>query len=208
MHAFSVHIRVLAGSLEPDGQFEALVERFPRPYDRLVIGNFAGMTAVLRDDDRSAGWWAGWALEHDHDHQFDFFGGACEMYLGWARARQGEAEAGLELIDHGLTRFARAGARTGFGFMAALRAETMLLAGRPPVDVAAYLDESERAVHQQGERFVLPYLELARARLALSMGADDTQVQRHLDAACAAAAEMGIAPVASTALRLSRFPSQ
>ena len=202
MHGFSVHIRVLAGSLEPEGHFEALVERFPSPYDRLVIGNFAGMTSVLRDDDGSAARWAEWALEHDHDAQFDFFGGACEMYLGWARARQGAPEAGLELIDHGLARFARAGARTGFGFMAAIRAEAMLLAGRPPEEVAEHLDESEQAVQQQGEGFVLPYLQLARARLALAKSADQAEVGRHLDTACAIAEEMGIAPVAGVARTL------
>ena len=202
MHGFSVHIRVLAGSLEPGGHFEALAERFPAPYDRLVIGNFAGMTSVLRDDHDSAARWADWALQHDHDEQFDFFGGACEMYLGWARAREGDAEAGLELIDHGLTRFARAGARTGFGFMAAIRAEAMLLAGRPVEEVAAYLDESEQAVQQQGEGFVVPYLWLARARLALAQRAGSAEVCRHLDAACGTAEEMGIAPVADVARRL------
>ena len=202
MHGFSVHIRVLAGSLEPDGHFEALAERFPSPYDRLVVGNFAGMTAVLRDDDGNAARWAEWALQHDHAAQFDFFGGACEMYLGWARARQGEPEAGLELIDHGFSRFTRAGARTGFGFMAALRAEALLLAGRPAQEVAAYLDESEQAVRQQGEGFVLPYLQLARARLALAQRTDPAEVCRHLDAACCAAEEMGIAPVAGVARSL------
>jgi DNA-binding SARP family transcriptional activator len=202
MHAFSIHIRVLAGSLEPDGHFEALTERFPRPYDRLVIGNFAGMTAVLRDDDGQAAHWAEWALQHDHDAQFDFFGGACEIYLGWARARQGEPQAGLELIDHGFTRSARAGGRTGFGFMAAIRAEAMLLAGRPAEAVATYLDESEQAVQQQGERFVLPYLQLARTRLAVAQRTDPAETARHLDAARRAAEEMGIAPVAAIARSL------
>jgi hypothetical protein len=180
--------------LEPEGHFEQLADRFTRPYDLLVIGNFAGMTAVLRGDDVAAGRWAQWALQHDRDEMFDFFAGACEMYLGWARARHGDPVAGLALIDHGLERYARAGARTGFGFMAALRAEAMLLAARSTSEVAVFLDESERAVREQGERFVLPYLALARARLAIVCD-DHDRALRALEQARQTAREMGIAPV-------------
>ena len=109
----------------------------------------------------------------------------------------GEPEAGLELIDHGLQRSARAGSRTGYGFMAALRVEAVLLAGRP-LEVAAFLDTAERDVHAQGERHLLPYLALARARLALAQGAPDAAC-RHLQAARELAQEMGIAPVAGLA---------
>ena len=191
---FGLHIRVLAGSLEWDGSFEQLSERFTQPYDQVVIGNFAAMTAVLRGDAAAARHWAQWALDHDTEDQFHFFGGPCEAHLGWAQARLGRPAAGLRLIDHGMARYADAGGRTGFGYMAASRVEALLLADRPLEEVAGYLDESEAAVLRQGERFVLPYLSLARARLALAQG-DDAEAQRHLGIAVTTAEEMGIAPV-------------
>jgi hypothetical protein len=82
--------------------------------------------------------------------------------------------------------------------MAALRAEAMLLAARSTSEVAVFLDESERAVREQGERFVLPYLALARARLAFACG-DRDQAMQQLAQARESSKEMGIAPVAALA---------
>jgi DNA-binding SARP family transcriptional activator len=198
---FALHIRVLAGSLEPDGHFEQLRERFTNPYDQVVIGNFAAMTAVLCGDDATASTWAQWALDHDTEGQFHFFGGPCEAHLGWAEARHGRPVAGLQRIDHGLARYAGAGGRTGFGYMAAARVEAMLLAGSPLEHVAGYLEDSEAQVRGQGERFVVPYLSLARARLAAARGAD-VDAETHLRAAVETAEEMGIAPVRRLAAQL------
>lgn len=207
LQCFGSHIRILAGSLEPDGRFEQLRDRFTQPYDQVVIGNFAAMTAVLCGDDTAASRWAQWALDHDTESQFHFFGGPCEVHLGWANARQGRPTAGLQLIDSGLARYADAGGRTGFGYMAASRVEALLLAGNPLEEVARYLDASEAAVLEQGERFVLPYLSLARARLAVARGVH-IDAETYLRAAVETAQEMGIAPVRRMAAELrSTLPS-
>ena len=76
---FAVHIEVLAGAIEPEGHFERLIERFSRPYDRLVISNFGGMTALMRGDHAEALRWADFGLRQDSEGQFPFFGGACGM---------------------------------------------------------------------------------------------------------------------------------
>jgi hypothetical protein len=202
--SFAEHVRVLAGAVEPGDRFERLLERFTSPYDRMVVANFGGMTAVLSGDTAAAERWGRLAAELDHDEGFSFFGGACQQHLGWALARLGRPQEGLALLEHGAARFRDAGARTGWGFMAGMHAEVLLLAGRPVEQARSVLDQAAQEVAEQGERFVLPYLDLARARVALAAGAPGPEVERHLDAAERAAEQMGIAPVAGLASELRR----
>ena len=191
---FAVHIRIIAGSLEPEGAFEALAATFERPYDQLVMGNFGSFTGVMRGDPTMAAHWARWGLDHDRDDQFPFFGSACRVNLGWATARQGDPETGLAMLEAGRTGFAATGARTSLGVMAASRADAMLLAGQAPAEVEAYLDEVDTVVEEMGERFVLPYLMLARAAVALARD-EDAAAARILADAIALGDEMGIAAV-------------
>ncbi|HZG95679.1 MAG TPA: hypothetical protein VEZ46_13315, partial [Mycobacteriales bacterium] len=200
--SFCVHVRVVAGSIDVDGRFEELAERFTRPYDRLVVANFAGLTAVMRGEPEVAARWADWGLQNDENEGFAFFGGACSIYLGWARTMQGDP-AGLALIERGFERFAAAGARTGYGLMVALQVQAMLFTGRPVEQARRVLDAGAREVARSGERFIVPYLELARARVAAAAGAGTDEVARHVRTATSLAEEMGIAPVAALAAQLT-----
>src|SRR5689334_23920852 len=48
-----------------------------------------------------------------------------EMYLGWAEALAGEADAGLARLEAGLRRFVSTGTRTGLSLMYGMRVEAI-----------------------------------------------------------------------------------
>jgi hypothetical protein len=104
----------------------------------------------------------------------------------------------LTTLEAGLEQFRATGARTVLGLLVPMQAEAMLAAGRPVELVSEVLEAGAAEVLASGERACLPYLDLARARVASAQGADGSS---HLQRAEDQASEMGLLAAVERARR-------
>jgi DNA-binding SARP family transcriptional activator len=200
---FALYLADLGRGLgDVDDRFEQLAAVSPEPYAVVVSANFAALAAVCAGDAPRAERWSARALGAGLD-AFSFFGSAAQVYHGWAVARLGDPAAGVAELEAGSRRYLGTGARTCWGMVADLLADARLLAGRDPAEVAADVADGRALVEATGERWALPYLDLADARAAAASGAPGAVVREHLDAAAARARVSGVRPVVATAARLT-----
>jgi hypothetical protein len=187
---WAVFVLELAGRVDDgESRFERLAAAFPDPYTRLVVAQFSALIGFCAGDPERAGRWSARGLAEDRRGGFTFLGAACQVLAGWARAATGEAGEGLELLEEGRSRFLATGARTTLGVIAAMRADALLSAGETPDRVRAVLEDDAAEVVSSGETVCLPYLDLARARVAKAQHADP---EPYLDRAVAQARQIGL----------------
>ncbi|WP_129337660.1 ATP-binding protein [Cellulomonas endophytica] len=199
---FAVYLLELAGLVrDGDERFERLAGRVRDRYEMLVLANFGAFAGACADDPDRATAWARRGLDADSRGLFEFFSSGCAAYEGWGRARRGDVAGGLAQLEDGLRRYRASGAVTCWGVFVGLHVDALLLAGRT-ADAARVLDEGAARVAATGERFALPYLDLARARVAAATGAGAAAVRAHLARATATARRTGLVPVPATAAAL------
>jgi DNA-binding SARP family transcriptional activator len=193
--SFAIHIHVLAGTGDDAHQrWRELEAGLDDPYDKLVVTHFGGLTAACEHDVEAARVWAGRGLRADGGGGFAFFGAACQMYLGWADALSGQPTGGLARLEAGLERFVATGTRTGLALMYGMRIEAMLAGGHPPDEASEVLEAAARELIPADELWGLPYLDIARARIALASG-DQGSAKRYLDDADEGGRQTGVVPV-------------
>jgi DNA-binding SARP family transcriptional activator len=193
---FAVHIADLADAIDDtESRYRDLYAETTDPYDQLIIANFAGVTAACRNDPETTKAWADAALRGDAQRRFVFFGAACEMYLGWAVAVTDDPEAGLARLETGLARYLATGTRTALALVLSLRVHAMIAGARPLPIVQETLADAEQRLVDSQELWPLPYLDIARARVAAYGGADPAEVIRHLDAAVEGGRQTSVMPV-------------
>jgi predicted ATPase len=107
----------------------------------------------LRGDHRLAGVRAAEAVAAAAEHGFPLYRAAAAMVRGWARAQDGQVEAGLAEIGHGTADYAGTGAKMWRPYFLALQAEALRQAGNPP-EALACVREARQLAQQTQARWI------------------------------------------------------
>jgi predicted ATPase len=114
------------------------------------------------------------------------------MFKGWALARSGAADAGVEHIREGLGIWNTLGARSYLPRALCLLAECLLLAGDHAGAMDA-LDRGQAVIAETGERWCAARLHMVRAELIRETSADEGGMEAVLAAALGVARQQGAA---------------
>ncbi|WP_199435447.1 hypothetical protein [Qaidamihabitans albus] len=127
------------------------------PYALALAHSFHARLAVLGRDTALTTAAAGKAISIADEHGFPLLRAHAAIPQGWARAADGELEAGLAVIERGLTQLHRHEQRILAPFHSGLRAEVLLKLGRPDTALAA-VDDALAEAAGRGEAFAVPSL--------------------------------------------------
>jgi ATP/maltotriose-dependent transcriptional regulator MalT len=154
-----------------------------RTYSTSTARTMGAILHQLRGDTAAAGEWARLAVEVATDHGFSFRRAQAQMVRGWAAGVAGDVPGGLADLDAGLAAYEGTGATMGSPHWIGLRAELLLLGGRPD-DAAAELDRALAQVHPGRTFFFEPELHRLRGLAhATRSDGDLTAAMAELDAA-------------------------
>ena len=126
---------------------------------------------------------------------------------GWAQADRGGVEAGLAMIDEGLSAYLGAGAQLSQTYQLAIWAETLLRAGRPEEGLRL-TDDALESMAETGERFWEGELHRLRGLLFLALEPprrDEalSSLRKAVELACRQKAPMGILRAAASLARMA-----
>jgi DNA-binding SARP family transcriptional activator/tetratricopeptide (TPR) repeat protein len=159
------------------------------PYAQAFVHSFHARLAVLERDHATAREAATRAIGIADEHGFPLLAGHAAIPLGWARAGDGEPQAGLAAIERGLATLHGSGQRILTPFHRSLQAEVLLALG----DAAAalgFLDEALAESVGRGGGFEVPGLHHLRGRALDALGHRE-QALAAFRLAVAAAREQG-----------------
>jgi predicted ATPase len=100
-----------------------------QPFVLTIALNYSAMRHAFRRDSRAALAQAERASALCRKHQFAYYGAMAEIVAGWARAMEGEPEAGVADLRHGLNALRATGAELRLPFYYGLLAEACAAAG-------------------------------------------------------------------------------
>ncbi len=125
----------------------------------------------LRGESREAGERARTVLEIAEPFGLAHYAAWARIHTGWSRARQGDVDAGLELVEHGIRDLREVGIRYHLAHRLALWVETLIAKGDNK-GAASSAQECHRAVEETGERWFEPEALrlLAHAKSLLGVG--------------------------------------
>jgi len=147
----------------------ALAHRLRRPHsEALALCTRAGL-AAWRDDPASTLADAQAALELSARHGFAQWLTFALALRGWARARQGEVDAGIGELELAIGGYRAAGARLSVPYFLALETAALMHAGRAS-DALRTLTEARAIALETGERYFASELERLHGELALALG--------------------------------------
>jgi predicted ATPase len=130
------------------------------------------------------------ALAFCTKQEFPFWVGWAATLEGWARVRQGEAEAGTAQMRQGLVDWQSTGSRLGKTYLLLLLADGMRLCGRPG-EALDTVDEALRLARETGEGYVLPEIHRFRGELLLASSEDRAAAEEAIRLAVQIAEEQG-----------------
>jgi class 3 adenylate cyclase/predicted ATPase len=130
------------------------------------ISNHA-MNHILYENHEACGLLAKRMYAQAEEHSFVNWMSQALVWLGWSKARGGDAEAGLEKVNQGIAIWDMTGARLMRPFYLALKGECLLLAGRLPQAHEA-IEESFEIIGASAETWTQPMNEILRTRILLA----------------------------------------
>jgi predicted ATPase len=150
-------------------------EKSRRPADSAWAEHFAAALHCLLRDPASTRAHAARAMAATAKGPNPVHEAAAVMLEGWARAEEGEVDAGITMLREGFTRYVGVGQRTALEFYLNLLADAQARAGRL-VDALALLAEAETAV--PGEEVYRADTLRRRAELLARTSQGETDVER------------------------------
>jgi hypothetical protein len=171
-------------------RLDALSTRQGEPYQRLIVGSFAALSATLAGDAARAEQVARAGLEAIPPEAFPFFAAATEILLGSALVERGVLDEGLAYIDSGGHRYRNPWVRTIVPYYVSLRAVSFARAGRHEralADIAA----ANRLMAESGERWPQPFVLLDEAEINHRAGNEPGRIVELLTRARTVAVEQG-----------------
>ncbi|MCX5043583.1 AAA family ATPase [Aldersonia sp. NBC_00410] len=173
-----IHLGVEAGR----ARFAELARRMGEDrYAVIAWSAFAASAASMAGDAESAERSGAFALTGDAAATFEFLGTYSVFQYWWARAMHGDTEEGIEQMRIMLDRNPDL-RRTGYALWLTLFAEAHLVAGALD-EAGAALEQADKAIRENGQRYPEPVTRLMHARLAHARGLPREQVAEILRAA-------------------------
>jgi predicted ATPase len=140
------------------------------------------------------------ALAFSAEQEFPFWAGWAATLEGWARVRQGEAEAGIAQMRQGLVDWQSTGSQLGKTYFLILLADGLRLSGRPREGLDT-LDEALRLARETGEGFCLSELHRFQGELLLTASEDRARAEEAIRLAVKVAHEQGAVVLEARARR-------
>jgi tetratricopeptide (TPR) repeat protein len=184
-----------AGATRQIGQASHAAEAAGEPYLVAFVHSFHARLAALARDRQAARKAAARAIDIAEAHGFPLLAEHAAIPLGWARAGQGEPQAGLETIQRAMAALHRRGQRILTPFHRGLQADVLLALGDPTAALAL-LDEALAESAGRGGGIETPGLHHLRG-LALDALGRGGEARTARAAAATAAREQG-APAPQT----------
>ncbi len=128
----------------------------------------------LRGESREAGERARTVLEIAEPFGLAHYAAWARIHTGWSRARQGDVDAGLELVERGIRDLREVGIRYHLAHRLALWVETLIAKGDNEGATSA-AQECHRAVEETGERWFEPEALRLLAHAKSLLGAGDAE---------------------------------
>ncbi|HEX2527181.1 MAG TPA: adenylate/guanylate cyclase domain-containing protein [Geminicoccus sp.] len=139
----------------------------------LALGSIA---LVLRREPRACETAAKELLALSREYGFTFYATGGEIFLGWARARAGDLEGGIELMSRGLSGWRASGTVLHIPTLSALLVEALLDAART-AEAAAVLEDALGLALSHHDLYTVAELHRLRGRLALAQERPDDAVR-------------------------------
>jgi DNA-binding SARP family transcriptional activator/predicted ATPase len=108
----------------------AAARQVSHPFSMAIALDYTAMLCVFRGESKPALTWAEEAVAVCRKHGFTYYLSVAEILAGWAMALEGDAEAGVARLRHGLEALKCLGAEIRLPFYLGLLAEACALAGR------------------------------------------------------------------------------
>lgn len=128
----------------------------------------------LRGESRETGERARTVLEIAEPFGLAHYAAWARIHTGWSCARQGDVDAGLELVERGIRDLREVGIRYHLGHRLALWVETLIAKGDNE-GAASAAQECHRAVEETGERWFEPEALRLLAHAKSLLGAGDAE---------------------------------
>ncbi len=139
---------------------------------RTFVSSHETILEGYRDDPASVRRVAGAANEFCRESGVAAFPALLQLYLGWARGRLGEPEAGLQDLREGLQAYFDTGSRSGAPYFYGLAAELEALAGRPDNALEA-IEAAFADARESGACWADPFLYRHKGRILLQRDPSD-----------------------------------
>lgn len=168
----------------------ALAESLPFLVTQLLVMSLVVHLAYFRRDVESARSSAFSLRSLSEENGLAYYVPAAQVQEGWVRVIDGDASAGIELMQAGIAGFDRIGALVEQPFNGLLLADGLVRAEQPAAAVAV-LDETLAMIRRRGERCLEPELLRVRAVARAAQGAPAVDVERDLRDAIVLATQRG-----------------
>ena len=156
-------------SLSKAEQAVALTERLGHPFSRAQALCMLANIHQLRQEPTRTEDIASQAVQVSAEQGFPYWNALANILLGWARALNSSPEEGLEILDDGLRRYERSGARLGTSWFQCLRAEVLRVSGHSD-DASTCLVAAKRIIAETGERYHSVDLHVLQCKIAYDLG--------------------------------------
>jgi DNA-binding SARP family transcriptional activator/predicted ATPase len=134
------------------------------PFTKVISLNYAAMLRIFRKDSAGALALACESVEFCRRHEFAYYLSMAEILAGWARTFEGDAEAGVAQLRHGLNLLKATGAEIRLPFYLGLLAEACAAAGKTG-EAMAHIANAFAYQSKNGEAWTLPDLHRIQANL-------------------------------------------
>ena len=185
-----------------------LARRLAHPFTLVLCLSFVSWLRLLRGDRGEAETLNREAVEVSSEQGIPVYLASGRIIEGALRAADGEAEAGVPMIEAGLRELDALGSYIRRSFQLGLLAEAQLRAGRPR-DGLATVAKALRFVAGKGERWYEPELHRLRGELTLAAGGTRHAARQAFEAAQLTAGERGALSLElRAATRLARLDAE
>jgi predicted ATPase len=146
------------------GESLAAAQRVENPFAMAIALTYSAMLHVFRDESAAALIRAEEAAALCRKHHFVYYLAMANILSGWARAREGDAEAGLAKLRYGLEALKATGAELRLPFYYALLAQSCASAGLHR-EATANIATGLAYQSKNGELWAAPFLTRVQSEL-------------------------------------------
>jgi predicted ATPase len=157
---------------DADGHAEeaiAIANRIRHPFSQAIALDYGTLLHVFRGDSRAALERGGEAVALCSRYGFTYYRAMANVLTGWARAAEGDGDAGLAELREGMEALRALGAEIRLPYYFALLAETLGRAGRTG-EALAYLSTGFAFATKNGEAWAVAELHRVQGDLLASEG--------------------------------------
>lgn len=152
----------------------AYAERLSHPHTTAyTICHARGMLDVFRRDPSGTPAYTEAVIALCHEHGFPFWAAGAQILNGWAKCVQGNVSEGIEVLQTGLRKWRKTGARLWLPLFLAVEAQAYAAIGRMDLALEA-INQAIAVASDKGERWAIAEILRVKATLVLAANNADT----------------------------------